>query len=128
MSKKVVLYPISYLKALILSSIDTFCTNTDTNDILCVGPEKYRRLDTAKIENLQKIEVISPQSIAMDNDNINQVIKEQIENIPSLPLMKILEENAVRPSYKEKHLKQNRPYVPRKIINLNFNSRKKGGR
>jgi len=99
-------------------------------NILNIDSEQVEFLISIKNEIYEKLSAEEKKNLEGFNRTEMEPLRQEITATKMLfklrPDVKI--DISVKESYKEKHLKRSRPYAPRKIINYNFNSHKKGGR
>lgn len=103
------------------NQIKNLLENKDVEFLISIKKDEYQNLEAEekkKLYGFRRTERASLKKPVIDKEKIFI-----IQKLPEIKDVKIVEE-----SYKEKHLRQSKPYVPRKILNLNFNTKKKGGR
>ena len=103
------------------NQIKNLLENKDVEFLISIKKDEYQNLEAEekkKLYGFRRTERASLKKPVIDKEKIFI-----IQKLPEIKDVKIVEE-----SYKEKHLRQSKPCVPRKILNLNFNTKKKGGR
>lgn len=87
-----------------------------------IPKEKSELLTTEEKERLEGFVITHIKPIEVKEYSAEDLFPNEIE----APVL--IDRENLEKSFKEKHRQMSRPPAPRKIYNLNFNSRKKGGR
>ena len=120
---------VSYLNFITLKETSRKVLSEYEDFLVSISKEEYIKLSDEDKKKLMGIALTDGKYNAsiIETKNIEELspkeLKFYLKEIKPDVDVKILEQ-----SYKERHLKQSKPYCPKNIINKNYNSKKRGGR
>ena len=110
--------PYQYLKGLAQKKRQALFDDCSAEFCTFIAPEEKNKLSAEELQNYADFTLLESEPLHI---TVPKVKPEDLFLDEAKPPI-------MAPTYKEKHCPQMHPYVPRKIINPHFNSRKKGGR
>lgn len=126
MNKLIIVSYLNFLKLnensrKVLAKCDDFLVSINEQEYINLSDENKKKLNGVALTdekcNASVFETINVEELFPED------LKFYIKEIKPNMDVKMLEH-----SYKEKHIRHSKPYCPKKILNKNYNSKKRGGR
>lgn len=119
---------ISYLNFLQLKEKSQKILSESDNILVSISKEEFAELSDEKKKKLVGVALTDEKSNA---EIIDTLMREELpsQNVEFfINKIKMIDTKVLEQSFKEKHKEYSKPYCPKKLINKNYNTKRKGGR